>query len=588
VPLSKASNLRRSAGEYKLERRRRAAADGLCRTCCAVHVPSGRSTCQKCSSDASARSARRRRASRTKCETERGVAALEDLGDSYSSDGDHRAAMNNYQRAFALTSEDGSAHMRLAFKVGREAVHRGVASSADDWFNIPLAATPPVPTTAVHVAQLHMQRIRALWASSRTSEVVALSERLLELAAAANNTQLVLSMQLSLATVLHLLSRHDEAERYLGAIDVRTLPQDHKIRCMYERVRGFVYATSGNAAMAFASLARALHHAEQDHDTYARVSVLITTAMCACSLGDIELAAELFLKALGIARDDNQVWNVAYIALEYARVLSRRGDWHMAHAYVNQAATLENPPPVVLEALAEIGIPIAIHCDDEHLLRRCANEAALTFAFRSGEPPRIGPVASSFARYFHKVGQPQRARSVLAKALESVTVADQHFDLPLAVVEFGETQSFARAREVLRARTLLPNAAVAVAHLHYFDALVFRRDGNVEGCLREAATAMTCFERLRWTSHEKAAARLCDPATSSPRVKTVDASSALAPFGLSERQRNVAELVIAGLSNSEVAERLSISTRTVESHMTAILRRAGLRSRYQLLEMLHR
>jgi DNA-binding NarL/FixJ family response regulator len=45
---------------------------------------------------------------------------------------------------------------------------------------------------------------------------------------------------------------------------------------------------------------------------------------------------------------------------------------------------------------------------------------------------------------------------------------------------------------------------------------------------------------------------------------------------------------IAGLSNPEIAGRLSITTRTVESHMTSILRRLGVRSRYQLLETLHR
>jgi DNA-binding CsgD family transcriptional regulator/tetratricopeptide (TPR) repeat protein len=560
----------------------------LCRTCCVVAAPPGRSTCPKCSSDASARTARRRRISRAKSETDRGVSALEIAGDNSFSDGDYRAAMKSYQRAFILATNDVAAHMRLAVKVGRAAVHRGVASGADDWFNIPLPAIPPVSAAADHVARLHTQQIRALWTTSRTADVVVLSERILAVAIASNNAELVLSMQLSLATVLHLLSRYGEAERYLQAIDVRSLPPDHKILCMYYRVCGFIHSTAGNADLAFASLARALHHAEEDEDQYGCVSVLITHAVCAFSLARIDLAAELFLKALAAARDSNQAWNVAYISLEYARVLSYQGDWHMAHAYVNQAAALENPPPVVLEALAEIGIPIAIECDDAHLLRRCANEDALAFAFRSGEPPRLGPVASSFARYFHKVGSSGRAQSVLARALGSVTIADQNYDLPLAVAEFGATRCFARARELLRVRTLLPSADIAIAHLHYFDALVLRRDGNVEGCAQEAALAATCFRKIHWTSHERAAASLCEPATPEAGPKAVDVQTALLPFRLSERQNSVAELVIAGLSNPEVAERLSIATRTVESHMTAILRRAGLRSRYQLLEMFHR
>jgi len=40
---------------------------------------------------------------------QRGVSALETLGDAYSSDGDYRAALKSYQRAFDLCAgEKGS------------------------------------------------------------------------------------------------------------------------------------------------------------------------------------------------------------------------------------------------------------------------------------------------------------------------------------------------------------------------------------------------------------------------------------------------------------------------------------------------
>src|SRR6202042_245639 len=71
VSLSKQAGVARAGAEYKLEQRRHAAADGLCHTRCAVKVAPGRSTCPKCSADASARTVRRRRAIRTKSENER-------------------------------------------------------------------------------------------------------------------------------------------------------------------------------------------------------------------------------------------------------------------------------------------------------------------------------------------------------------------------------------------------------------------------------------------------------------------------------------------------------------------------------------
>jgi DNA-binding CsgD family transcriptional regulator len=579
----------RSGAEYKLEQRRHAAANGLCHTCCVVKVASGRSTCPKCSADASARTVRRRREIRTKVETERDVSALETLGDAYSRDGDYRAALKSYQRAFDLSAGDLCAHARLAGKVGDTAFHRGIATDADGWFNIPLEKTVPSSGAGASVAHLHLQQIRALWSSSRTADIVPLSERLLDFATASNDADLILATRLSLAMVLHLLSRYDEAQRYLRAISAQALPKDPKVISKYHRVCALAYAASGNAEMASDSFAKALHYAEQDRDPYAYTSILHSYAMSASMLGRTELAGSLFLQALSAARDRNLGWNVACISLEYARVLSRRGNRHLAHAYVDQAATVENPPPVLLEALAEIGIPIAIECNDPYLLSQCANEDALTFAFRSGEPPRLGPVACSFARYYHRMRQPQKARKLLTKALEYVKNADEACDLPLAVAQFGEERYFGQAREVLRSRTLLPNADVASAHLHYFDAFVLDREGDAEGCVREATAAATLFRRIRWTSYELAATLL---AASAHRARCAadgptDPAASI-PSELTLREQSVAQLAIVGLSNREIGERLSISARTVECHMTSILRRMGLRSRHQLLESVRR
>jgi DNA-binding CsgD family transcriptional regulator/tetratricopeptide (TPR) repeat protein len=513
---------------------------------------------------------------------------LETLGDGYSSDGDYRAALKSYQRAFDLSADDLSAHARLAVKVGDAAFHRGIATDADGWFNTPPETIAPAPAGGAGVA-LHMQRIRTLWLSSQTSDIVPLSERLLDFAMASDDADMMLASRLSLAMVLLLLSRHDEAERYLRAIAVQTLPKDPKVISKYHRLCALVFAASGNAEMASDSFAKALHYARQDQDPYAYSSMLHSYAVSASMLGRTELAASLFLRALSAARDGNLGWSVAYFSLECARVLSRKGNRHLAHAYVSQAATLENPPPVLLEALAEIGIPIAIECGDPYLLSQCANEDALTFAFRSGEPQSIGPVASSFARYFQRMKEPQKARELLAKALEYVKNADDACDLPLAVAQFGDTCCFGRAREILRSRTLLPNADVATAHLHYFDALVSDREGDAEGCTRQAIAAATIFRKLHWTSYELAATLLGASAHRPRRVADEPAGrEASIPTELTLREQSVAQLAIVGLSNREIGERLSISARTVECHMTSILRRMGLRSRHQLLESVGR
>jgi DNA-binding NarL/FixJ family response regulator len=57
---------------------------------------------------------------------------------------------------------------------------------------------------------------------------------------------------------------------------------------------------------------------------------------------------------------------------------------------------------------------------------------------------------------------------------------------------------------------------------------------------------------------------------------------------LTDRQREVAELVAQGLSNEEIAGRLFLSLATVKSHLTASMRRLEVRTRTQLAILVNR
>jgi DNA-binding CsgD family transcriptional regulator len=58
---------------------------------------------------------------------------------------------------------------------------------------------------------------------------------------------------------------------------------------------------------------------------------------------------------------------------------------------------------------------------------------------------------------------------------------------------------------------------------------------------------------------------------------------AVASDGLTPAQQRVAELVLVGMTNRQIAETLYMSRRTVETHLTKMYRELGVKSRAQLI-----
>jgi DNA-binding NarL/FixJ family response regulator len=62
----------------------------------------------------------------------------------------------------------------------------------------------------------------------------------------------------------------------------------------------------------------------------------------------------------------------------------------------------------------------------------------------------------------------------------------------------------------------------------------------------------------------------------------------LSPALLTRREREIAGLVNKGLKNKEVGQRLFISETTVRHHLTTIFNKLEVRSRFELIDHLHR
>jgi DNA-binding NarL/FixJ family response regulator len=96
-----------------------------------------------------------------------------------------------------------------------------------------------------------------------------------------------------------------------------------------------------------------------------------------------------------------------------------------------------------------------------------------------------------------------------------------------------------------------------------------------EVAIAEARAALQDFERLEAARHADAAGAL---------LRSLGAPIRTGPKGtgaLTRREAEVLQLIGAGLSNREIADRLYITHKTVQTHVGNLLAKLGLRNRAQ-------
>jgi non-specific serine/threonine protein kinase len=179
------------------------------------------------------------------------------------------------------------------------------------------------------------------------------------------------------------------------------------------------------------------------------------------------------------------------------------------------------------------------------------------------------------------LGDPEGAQRHLEEALQTRAARGEAGRITLGAVVVLEGLAVAAAergqhRRAIRlaaiataqrqARRIRPEAALA---RQLDEALTVSRDqlgAEAVPALEEAATRLTATAAVRYA--------LTDV--------WVEPATAENDSPLSTRERQIAELVAAGLTNRQVATRLHIALRTVEAHLETIRNKLGVRSRAQL------
>jgi ATP/maltotriose-dependent transcriptional regulator MalT len=162
-------------------------------------------------------------------------------------------------------------------------------------------------------------------------------------------------------------------------------------------------------------------------------------------------------------------------------------------------------------------------------------------------------------------------------------------------VRFGDRSVSARLRELAN-RVDSPLAEVVAAHSHglahhdgdrlddaagrfeELGAMAMAADAAAQAA-REHARAGGRLKELESATHAHWRASQCD--LRSPATAAIER-----PLPITDREREFATLVAAGLSNRQISDRLNVSARTVEGHLYRIFTKLGINDRDELAHLL--
>jgi len=567
-------------------RRARARAIGLCNRCCKEKSRLGRTTCSTCNASAIERVQRLRKQKRHKEELGQIIIAQERAGDRAQEHHLYEDAIQCYQQALSTVNLAPEHRSRLSEKLGYALSLSNHPDRASHWFGRALKLYLSDSKKYAKAVELLLQNAMQLYVESKTEAGVPLIAQARRISKDFDDDSLWKKANITMINFLHLLGRHDEVESFFDCIEHMQGENDISIRISYLKAVAFRAALRGNAIEAYKACESAIHLTEEDEDLFQVATVWHRYAEHAMALGNIELAKACQERALLITRENRLGWLVPFTCLTYAEVLIKMGQFHVAYRYLLDALSYTTQAPVLDEIFVEVGIPLALHMNDEVVLTKCIRPSAMHLAFQSGEHARVGPVATAFARLYAWQGHKHKARELLHRALQVVRIVPPSWDLAIEVARLGSISDIPHARALLEARIMLPSADVARACLSLFEALVAQRHKRATETCTHAMAAVEQFNALRWHGYAEVARRLL-PALATSELQVPNETGSMQP-ALTAREQQIVQLVFRGLTNRAIAEALAIKERTVEAHMTSIMNALGIRSRHQLMDVLRK
>lgn len=176
------------------------------------------------------------------------------------------------------------------------------------------------------------------------------------------------------------------------------------------------------------------------------------------------------------------------------------------------------------------------------------------------------------------VGEVDTGRDAVAKAKELAP------DVVLMDISLPDIDGFEATQQIKRAQ---PNVAILALTMHESDEYFFKMlDAGASGYVPKKAAPTDLVSAIR-VVHEGGV--FLYPSVAKALVRdymgrVAEGGERETFDGLTDREREVLKLVADGLTNQEIADKLTISVKTVERHRANIMGKLNLHSRTELVK----
>jgi ATP/maltotriose-dependent transcriptional regulator MalT len=266
---------------------------------------------------------------------------------------------------------------------------------------------------------------------------------------------------------------------------------------------------------------------------------------------------------------------------QQARIQIARGDWAEAKRILGRLAALEEEPGVLATIATGAHAQLAIRSGDpraEALLQQ-----AWDLAVASGSGWYLAPTACDAMELAWCRGEPEFADPYLevvrSLAASTLWYGDLLWRAALIGRDVGATG--AGVGEPERASLAGDWQAAAAGWrdlgMLYEYAVELLREDTAEPLLE----ALQVFDRLGAEPAGRIARRRLRDLGVTGIPRGPQTATRENPAGLTDRQVDVLALLAGGLTNAEIADRLVVSVRTVDHHVSAILQKLGVGSRQE-------